>query len=493
MVAKLCNLLLIVNVLCICGNTADAFLNIEDLKNSYYNIEILKSPIYKENLNSKDGIRLSSKYGQAYYCNTSKALAEDKSVDLVPADHPIPLMLVSLSSPCLTTIKGWWTYEFCFNGRIKQYHSEDGVVMGEAISLGDFEADYDWKNKTNDDGVKHSVFKKKKKKLLSYHSQTYVNGTMCGLLDAQRNTEVRFYCDNSVIESYIERVDEPSTCSYLIIIKTPLICAHPYTKPASKTLKADITCQPIIPKPVAGVKKPALNWHWSNGGATDSKVSVKHESEKFSSLEMKLKFVKNLAMTVIQSFMKPENLVELSGKLLRKLLVIIMEKFLSTENLPTATVARSVQKDIELFYQQKKNYARNYFYDPVLLGNQGVKITLKQVDSMSGEVVDNGDQDRMLRSMEDDISRELEDAGIGSGTRLEVHLISNHDLTGNGMNKEESRQFREVLLEVLGGSQFEHKEKQRYKDLIDNYSMLYADKTREFSNMNKDINDDDTT
>jgi len=38
----------------------------------------------------------------------------------------------------------------------------------------------------------------------------------------------QYYCDEAANVPYIERVDEPSTCSYIITIKTNLICAFTF-------------------------------------------------------------------------------------------------------------------------------------------------------------------------------------------------------------------------------------------------------------------------
>jgi len=57
----------------------------------------------------------------------------------------------------------------------------------------------------------------------------------------------QYYCDESAVTAYIDRVDEPSTCSYVITVKTHLICSHPHTRLLSRYQAMNMVCQPLLP------------------------------------------------------------------------------------------------------------------------------------------------------------------------------------------------------------------------------------------------------
>jgi protein OS-9 len=42
--------------------------------------------------------------------------------------------------------KGWWTYEFCYEKDIKQYHLEGREVLGEVVYLGRYSSEKEWAN-----------------------------------------------------------------------------------------------------------------------------------------------------------------------------------------------------------------------------------------------------------------------------------------------------------------------------------------------------------
>ena len=62
----------------------------------------------------------------------------------------------------------------------------DGKPSGDIISLGEHESDFDW---SDDQKVKAKMFKKKR--VQKYHTQYYVNGTQCQVINHKRDTEVR--------------------------------------------------------------------------------------------------------------------------------------------------------------------------------------------------------------------------------------------------------------------------------------------------------------
>jgi len=64
--------------------------------------------------------------------------------------------------------------------------SSDGEPVGEIINLGYHDSDFDWNNEQK---IKAKMFKKKR--IQNYHTQYYVNGTICNVINHKRDSEVR--------------------------------------------------------------------------------------------------------------------------------------------------------------------------------------------------------------------------------------------------------------------------------------------------------------
>jgi len=143
-------------------------------------------------------------------------------------------------APCLLKTKDWWTYEFCYGRHIQQYHMEDSEIKGEVLYLGYYQSAFDWDDETAKASKQH--------RLKRYHSQTYGNGSKCDLNGRPREAEVRFLCDEGAGMSgdYIDRVDEPLSCSYVLTIRTPRLCPHPLLRPPPSAAPQAILCHPAL-------------------------------------------------------------------------------------------------------------------------------------------------------------------------------------------------------------------------------------------------------
>ncbi|XP_060677033.1 protein OS-9 isoform X1 [Hemiscyllium ocellatum] len=255
-----------------------AFLNIEELNEMKYGIEILSDPIIKGQTQSDDVVVVSSKYKQMYECRLpAQALkfqqeAEDETQSY--SGLGISELLKPMhAAPCLVKTKDWWTYEFCYGQHIKQYHTEDSEVKGDVMYLGFYESEFDWNNETAKASKQH--------KLKRYHSQTYVNGSKCDLNEKPREAEVRFMCEEGSGD-YIARVDEPQSCNYVLTVHTTRICHHPYLRPAVVSKPQPIRCQPAL--------SPEQYVEYVKAQVTDTKRKVEKISEELKTLdEMLLK------------------------------------------------------------------------------------------------------------------------------------------------------------------------------------------------------------
>nr|XP_051688856.1 protein OS-9 isoform X2 [Oryctolagus cuniculus] len=220
-------------------------LNLEELSEMRYGIEILPLPVLGGQNQASDVVIVSSKYKQRYECRLPAGaihFQREREEETPAYQGPgIPELLSPMrDAPCLLKTKDWWTYEFCYGRHIQQYHMEDSEIKGEVLYLGYYQSAFDWDDETAKASKQH--------RLKRYHSQTYGNGSKCDLNGRPREAEVRFLCDDSagISGDYIDRVDEPLSCSYVLTIRTPRLCPHPLLRPPPSAAPQAILCHPSL-------------------------------------------------------------------------------------------------------------------------------------------------------------------------------------------------------------------------------------------------------
>ncbi|XP_077583021.1 protein OS-9 isoform X4 [Stigmatopora nigra] len=252
---------------------ASAFLNLEELNEMKYDIQILPDPVIMGQTKADEVMMVSSKYKQLYECRLPAQAVrfhQDSDPDSKGYSGPdIPDLLNPMrESPCLVLTKDWWTYEFCYSQHIRQYHLEDSEIKGDVLFLGYYESEFDWNNKTTKTSKQH--------KLKRFHSQTYVNGSKCDINGNPREAEVRFVCEDGSGD-YIARVDEPQSCCYVLSIHTSRTCQHPSLRPPSTAKPQGIVCQPAL--------NAQQYMDYVKAQVSDTKRKVEQISEELRSLD----------------------------------------------------------------------------------------------------------------------------------------------------------------------------------------------------------------
>ncbi|KAM3621820.1 uncharacterized protein V6R79_016446 [Siganus canaliculatus] len=261
--------------LLICPLCVPAFLNLEELNEMKYGIQILPDPVILGQTKTEEVMMVSSKYKQLYECRLP---AQAVRFHQDPASEPdsqgytgpdIPELLSSMhTAQCLVKTKDWWTYEFCYGQHIRQYHLEDTEIKGDILFLGYYESEFDWSNETAKASKQH--------RLKRYHSQTYINGSKCDLNGNPRETEVRFVCEEGSSD-YIARVDEPQSCRYVLTVHTSRTCQHPFLRPPSTAKPQGIVCQPAL--------SAEQYMDYVKAQVSDTKRKVEQISEELKSLD----------------------------------------------------------------------------------------------------------------------------------------------------------------------------------------------------------------
>uniref|UniRef100_A0A8D2KVT3 Endoplasmic reticulum lectin n=1 Tax=Varanus komodoensis TaxID=61221 RepID=A0A8D2KVT3_VARKO len=114
-------------------------LNLHELSELKYGIEIGAEPVMAGQSKSSEVVTISSKYKQKYECRLPAAavkIHQEKEED--PQSYTglgISELLKPMEvAPCLIKTKDWWTYEFCYGKHIQQYHMEGTIFPSAAHS-----------------------------------------------------------------------------------------------------------------------------------------------------------------------------------------------------------------------------------------------------------------------------------------------------------------------------------------------------------------------
>eukprot|EP01135_Chromosphaera_perkinsii_P001077 Nk52_evm27s158 gene=Nk52_evmTU27s158 len=183
--------------------------------------------------------------------NSDAPKAEVKSI--AKELHPL-WRLDDLLDTCLTFVEGYWTYEFCRRkSTLTQYHEEvaldeKGAVKGQIRS-----AEYILgKRQVNATSGKAptmairsgelspgetGVMDRGSELIVPFYVERFVDGTVCDLTGNPREVDVRYICNEAYDKkgsSYILNFKEQSTCKYLVVVETGIVCKHPILRSAVK-------------------------------------------------------------------------------------------------------------------------------------------------------------------------------------------------------------------------------------------------------------------
>lgn len=176
-------------------------------------------------------------------------------------------LLEAMQGNCLYFVSGWWSYSFCYNAEIRQFHqlppgkggvpfyppTEDNqtpsYVLGRFHSDRNGGAQGDGRQITkgvSERNTKHADFVQLQSKgELRFLVRRLVGGTPCDLTGKERNTEVQFHCHPQGGDR-IGWIKELTTCSYLMVIYTPRLCSDLAFLPLQEIKTHVISCHEVI-------------------------------------------------------------------------------------------------------------------------------------------------------------------------------------------------------------------------------------------------------
>jgi len=169
------------------------------------------------------------------------------------------IALRAISGLCFETTIDWWTYQFCVEKSIRQYHvsetsGENGqrkLHISNEYSLGTFVNDESKLLEELPKRMKKMKVQSKVESLLYIDNdatnpgivQVYSNGSPCDITGQKRFTIVRYVCDKAAnqVPNNILYVEEVSSCVYEVGFHSSLLCRHPLFAPKESKVQR-LTC-----------------------------------------------------------------------------------------------------------------------------------------------------------------------------------------------------------------------------------------------------------
>ncbi|KAL9623232.1 MAG: hypothetical protein Q9160_002547 [Pyrenula sp. 1 TL-2023] len=189
---------------------------------------------------------------------TSHALSKaDQDKELARATDRGWELLKEMEGKCMYHVSGWWSYSFCYNSQIKQYHhlpaeagrpvwppqedpSTPAYVLGRFSGQGSHRPREDKNGKSTTD-----VTALQTQGDTRYLVQHLGGGTVCDLTGKERHIEVQFHC-NAQSADQIFTIKEVSTCAYLLVLYTPRLCNDVAFQPPQENKPFPVTCKEIL-------------------------------------------------------------------------------------------------------------------------------------------------------------------------------------------------------------------------------------------------------
>jgi protein OS-9 len=173
-------------------------------------------------------------------------------------------LLQGLEGHCLYYGSGWWSYSFCYNSEIVQFHplppqagkaaippqrdpSTKQYILGKARQSQSKEDE--WGNQIDVRKGKGSGERPKTELQIKgdtrYLAQKMEGGTTCDLTGKPRRIEVQYHC-NPHVTDHIAYIKEIMTCSYLMVVYTPRLCNDVAFMPPPETKANEIVCHTVV-------------------------------------------------------------------------------------------------------------------------------------------------------------------------------------------------------------------------------------------------------
>lgn len=196
-------------------------------------------------------------------------------------------LMNGLEGQCLYYLSGWWSYSFCYGKDIVQFHAQpNGVnggppvkepktpeyVLGRTKALTKSHGAQQGNVAQNQAGAGSKGVAPPNAELQVKGDQRYLvqrldGGTICDLTGRPRTIEIQYHCSPGASIDQISWIKEVTTCTYLMVVHTPRLCADVAFVPPKETRAHPISCQVIV-----GNEDELAAWKWQR--TADAKQSM---------------------------------------------------------------------------------------------------------------------------------------------------------------------------------------------------------------------------
>ncbi|KAI0748246.1 glucosidase II beta subunit-like protein-domain-containing protein [Daedaleopsis nitida] len=166
-------------------------------------------------------------------------VVDDPQAEVVTPVHSWSL-LQPLSGKCLYLQQGWFTYSYCHNSHVRQFHE---LHRQQMPTTGEYkpEEDPEWEAytlgrapPTLEAGAELTTAEAAAAANLElargagsrYLVQRWGDGTYCDKMGRKREVEIQFHCSMTMTDTILF-VKETQTCHYVLHIATPRLCGEP--------------------------------------------------------------------------------------------------------------------------------------------------------------------------------------------------------------------------------------------------------------------------
>ncbi|KAM0274394.1 hypothetical protein ACHAQH_007896 [Verticillium albo-atrum] len=187
-------------------------------------------------------------------------------------------LINELEGTCLYYMSGWWSYSFCYNRQIVQFHAlpmmpngkppvRDPNTLDFVLGRGPKDADHpSGQTSSNDQTVSTELQIKGDQR---YLVQRLDGGTICDLTGRERTIEVQYHCMPGLKSDRISWIKEVTTCAYLMVVNTPRLCNDVAFLPPKQTSANPISCRLIL-----DTNDPAAKAAWHQRKTLEAEASM---------------------------------------------------------------------------------------------------------------------------------------------------------------------------------------------------------------------------
>ncbi|KAH7159011.1 glucosidase II beta subunit-like protein-domain-containing protein [Fusarium sp. MPI-SDFR-AT-0072] len=166
-------------------------------------------------------------------------------------------LLSQLEDSCLYFMSGWWSYSFCNNREIVQFHALPSIPNGQPpkrdpntmdFTLGKVPAiPANAAHQAKLNGIENPPpAELQVKGDQRYLVQRLEGGTICDLTGRERTIEVQYHCVPGMKTDRIGWIKEVTICAYLMVVNTPRLCNDVAFLPPEETRANPISCKLIV-------------------------------------------------------------------------------------------------------------------------------------------------------------------------------------------------------------------------------------------------------